>query len=167
MNRDIKEFKVHHENIPGRTFATYCGPFALSAALGVTAEAVRAAVNVVRGRPAHYQTRGMIHEEMSEAIESFGMDVVRAHGFRSAWVWKPEEGQPLKSLKHWRLLIGPGDRAVVNHSGHYVAYDAATDTVADTYFPRGVPFDEWKRPLRRVKYAWIFSTGSEQPETFK
>lgn len=63
---------THTDPLEGGTVARYCGPAAMSAATGQPAEVCNAWINYVRGRPLHYQSRGVYPDEVKEALHHLG-----------------------------------------------------------------------------------------------
>ena len=116
-----REFKVTHG--PDRPKASsrerYCGPSALSAVSGYTAEEVAAWINADRGRPAYYQIRGSHWWELQAAARNLGFGLEEVP--RSEWA---PDGKP-KTMKH---VFGnlPAElwnaRLVFTVPGHFMAY---------------------------------------------
>jgi len=68
-------------------------------------------------------------------------------------------------LAAFREALLPGERAIIGHTDHYVAYDRETDTIADTSRAarRGQAFCDFRHKNRRVEIAWVIEKSLKIP----
>lgn len=163
------EFKVHHENRPGETFAKWCGPAALSAVLDITAEDARARINSTRyNAKSHYQTGGVSGLEIAQVLSEFGATFDEIQFLENGYQAQ-QRRKKLPTLATFREALLPGERAIIGHTGHFVAYDRETDFVAESSKAarRGQAFCDFRHKLRRVEIAWVVEIPLKSGAEFK
>jgi len=153
------EFKVTHRNPFGKgNPQRYCGPTALSALTGYTAECAGAWINFNRRRPAYYQTRGTYFRELRNAGLCMGVEFERVD--LREWV---AAGGPTTFNRFARELSGGGRFFRLSHlpllvgeTGHWTAIKNGmiVDSGASAS-KEGIPLREHKSKRVRVHNAWI------------
>ena len=151
----MNTFRVTHRDPLGNgTPQKYCGPAALSALTGYTAECCGAWINHFRFRPAHYQNRGTHFWELEQTGRALGIE------FYKAWI-ADEGGWTLNRFR--KEMAGGGSLTdlwgkpmLVQLTGHWIA--VFQGMVVDSGFAANndpIPLRDYRKSRTRVHRAWF------------
>lgn len=132
---------THHPEIAERLRARWCGPAAMSAATGLSAEECAAAINRSRGRPAHYQTQGVGFNAIARYIADLGFRV-RAGAIDRA---KPPTIRKFATERSADEFLRP---IVFWTRDHFIVLDGKT--LVDSHHPDGIPWRDYGKLRTKV-----------------
>lgn len=143
---------THDRSIPREI---YCGPAALSAALGVTAENVAATINNLRREPVGTQVRKSNTSEIESVLRFTGTSVVE----RVNW---HRFTRPLPTLTQWMNHTALSGRTyILLLTGHWVTY--RDGIVYDSHHNQGEAVNVPNAPYRRKRVRFSYDLGPDCP----
>lgn len=152
----MTDFRVtHHPEVPAKCQARWCGPAAMSAVTGLSAEECAAAINASRGRPAYYQTQRVSFDSIGRHLHDLGFKVtqVETNPIRLPTIRKFATDRNAERFLR-PILFWTRD--------HFLAI--CEKTLADSNFPDGVAWRDYDKLRTQVRGYVIVEPDRERTQ---